>query len=218
MKFLFAVMMISKELLKSLNCKVAILLICISCISSSLFSQKDTTQTTVIETERGQVSGKVKKAIDKPEEYELEKLHSPKKATILSAVLPGAGQIYNKKYWKAPIVWGGLALSGYYLSDNLSQLNRYRDAYVAETDGDSGTINDTGFGQTQLLDLIDTYKTWRDWSYIAIGAVYILNIIDASVDAHLFYFDVSDDISMNLAPYFNPFANRSAGVSLMLKL
>jgi len=199
-----------------LNYKVAIILICLGCISSNLFSQTDSTA--VIKTERGQVSGEVKKSIDQPEEYKLEKLHSPRKAWILSAVLPGAGQIYNKKYWKAPIVWGGLALSGYYLSNNLKQLNLYRDAYVAETDGDANTVNDTGFGQTQLLDLIDQYKTWRDWSYIAIGAIYILNIIDANVDAHLFYFDVSDDISMNLAPYFNPLANRSAGVSLMLKL
>jgi len=210
--------MISKELLKGLNFKNAILLFCFSCIALNLFSQKDTTNTTVIETERGQVTGQVKKSVEPSDEYQLEKLHSPKKATILSAILPGAGQIYNKKYWKAPIVWGGLALSGYYLSNNLSELNRYRDAYVAETDGDSETINDTGFSQNQLLDLVDQYKTWRDWSYIALGAVYVLNIIDASVDAHLFYFDVSEDISMNLAPYFNPFANRSAGVSLMLKL
>jgi len=209
-------MMISKELLKSLNYKVAILFICLGCNSSQLFSQTDSTA--VIKTERGQVSGKVEKAIDEPEEYELEKLHSPKKAWILSAVLPGAGQIYNKKYWKAPIVWGGLAVAGYLLNDNLNQLNLYRDAYVAETDGDSNTINDTGLSQNQLLDLIDTYKTWRDWSYIGLAAVYILNIIDANVDAHLFYFDVSEDISMNVSPYFDPLVNRSAGVSLMLKL
>lgn len=202
--------------MKSLNYKVAILLICIGCISSNLFSQTDSTA--VIQTERGQVSGEVKKAIDEPDDYQLKQLHSPKKAWILSAVLPGAGQIYNKKYWKAPIVWGGLAVAGYYLNDNLKQLNFYRDAYVAETDGDPETINDTGLNQTLLLDQIDTYKTWRDWSYIALAAVYVLNIIDANVDAHLFYFDVSEDISMNLAPYFNPMANRSAGVSLMLKL
>lgn len=199
-----------------MNYKVAILLICFGCITSNLFSQTDSTA--VVKTERGQVSGEVEKAIDKPEEYQLEKLHSPKKAWILSAVLPGAGQIYNKKYWKAPIVWGGLAVAGYYLNDNLKQLNLYRDAYVAETDGNSNTINDTGLGQSQLLELIDQYKTWRDWSYIALGAIYILNIVDANVDAHLFYFDVSEDISMNIAPFFNPLANRSAGVSLMLKL
>ena len=216
MKFPSEMMMISKELLKSLNYKVAILFICLGCNSSQLFSQTDSTA--VIKTERGQVSGKVEKAIDEPEEYELEKLHSPKKAWILSAVLPGAGQIYNKKYWKAPIVWGGLAVAGYLLNDNLNQLNLYRDAYVAETDGDSNTINDTGLSQNQLLDLIDTYKTWRDWSYIGLAAVYILNIIDANVDAHLFYFDVSEDISMNVSPYFDPLVNRSAGVSLMLKL
>ncbi len=202
--------------MKSLNYKVAILLICLGCISSTLFSQTDTTA--VIKTERGQVTGEVEKAIDEPDEVQLEKLHSPKKAWILSAVLPGAGQIYNKKYWKAPIVWGGLAVAGYYLNDNLKQLNLYRDAFIAETDGDPETINDTGLNQTLLERQIDTYKTWRDWSYIALAAVYILNIIDANVDAHLFYFDVSEDISMNLAPYFNPMANRSAGVSLMLKL
>lgn len=201
-----------------MNSKVAIFLFIIGCNTYPLLAQTDTTSTAVIQTEKGQVTGKVEKAVDEPEDYQLQQLHSPKKAWILSAVLPGAGQIYNKKYWKAPIVWGGLALAGYYLDRNLKQINYYRDAYVAETDGDASTINDTGLGSSQLLDVIDQYKTWRDWSYIALGAIYILNIVDANVDAHLFYFDVSEDISMNVAPYINPFANRSAGVCLMLKL
>lgn len=200
-----------------MNYKSTILLLFTILLAFCAFSQQDTTNTGAIITDRGQITGQ-EKAVESKTEAELEQLHSPKKAWILSAVLPGAGQIYNRKYWKAPIVWGGLAVAGYFLVDNLNQIEIYREAYRFENDDDPNTENNTGYNSSQLLILIDDYKTWRDWSYIALGAIYILNIIDANVDAHLFYFDVSDDITMNVAPYVNPFANQSAGISLTLKL
>lgn len=168
-----------------------------------------------METELGTISGDVKNGQIPANS---EQLHSPRKATWMSVALPGLGQGYNKKYWKIPIIYAGFAVAGYYLNDNLKQIETYKDAFRAETDGDSGTINDTGYNSTELESLIDQYKNWRDLSYIALGAIYILNIIDASVDAHLFYFEVSDDISMNIQPYVNPIGNSSAGIVLSLKL
>jgi hypothetical protein len=177
-------------------------------------AQKDTTITEDVKVEKGQLEGDVEEVKVKGE----EKLHSPKKAAILSAVLPGAGQIYNNKWWKVPIIYGGFAVAGYFLHDNLQRIELYKDSFVALTDGDPTTMNNTGFNSQQLTQLIDQYKQWRDLSYIAIGAIYILNIIDANVDAHLFYFEVNEDISMDVTPYFSPLGNRNMGLAFRLKL
>lgn len=126
--------------------------------------------------------------------------HSPKTAAILSALAPGAGQIYNKKYWKLPIVWGGLAGLGYlWVNEN----NRYQDAktsYLSLLDTDisndiplNGTTNITVVQNTKNI-----YRNQRDM-YLLFGVLfYGLNIIDATVDAHFMNFDVSDDLSLNL--------------------
>ncbi len=141
---------------------------------------------------------------------DLALMHSPKKATILSAVLPGAGQIYNKKYWKAPVIWIGISTALY-----VSQLNRalyqdFRNEYILEL----------GYPVTQsqyhdvttlahLEDMKNSYKQQMETSYIVAGAIYVLQILDANVDAQLMSFNVSDDLSMNLTPnaisnQFNP--------------
>jgi len=181
---------------------------------TTLTQPRDTAQ--VVAVERGTVTGDVKSVEVPPEESVY--FHSPKKATIMSAILPGLGQIYNKKYWKVPILYGGFATAGYFLNDNLKKIDTYKAAYIAETDGDSNTSNNTGFTATQLDKIIDQYKSWRDLSYIAFVVIYALNIIDANVDAHLFYFDVSEDISLNWAPYLSPNRNQGIGLSLTLKL
>jgi len=205
-----------KALLTNSIYRGLLLVLLISGIPLSALAQTDTT--TVVETTRGQVSGKVTEVKEAGETYK----HSPKKASILSAVVPGAGQVYNKKYWKVPIIYGGFAVAGYFLSDNLKQIRIFKEGFQAETDGNPNTENTTGFSSPQLVELIDQYKTWRDWSYVAIGIIYVLNIVDASVDAHLFYFDVSEDISMNISPYHSRFGNdpmtSHTGLSLTLKL
>jgi len=178
-----------------------------------VFAQTDSTETT-LDLERGRVEGEVEEVTTESS----QQLHSPKKATIMSAVLPGLGQIYNKKYWKVPILYGGFAVAGWFLNDNLKQIELYKDAFKAETDGDPNTENGTGFSTTQLEELISQYKTWRDLSYISLAAIYILNIIDANVDAHLFYFDVGEDLSLNIQPFVNPAQLPSAGLTLSLKL
>lgn len=173
----------------------------------------DTTE--VIKVDRGTVTGNVKEV---PVPVDSAYIHSPRKATIMSAVVPGLGQIYNKKYWKVPIIYGGFAVAGYFLNDNLKNIDKYKDAYIAETDGNPNTQNNTGYNTRQLDQLINQYKQWRDLSYIAFAAIYALNIIDANVDAHLFYFDVSEDISLNIVPYMSPIRSQGVGFSISLKL
>jgi hypothetical protein len=192
--------------------QVFLSLLILFCANTS-FAQSDTTDV-VLDVERGTVEGEVQN----PATESIDQLHSPKRATIMSAVLPGLGQIYNKKYWKVPIIYGGFAVAGWYLNDNNKQISLYKDAFKAETDGDPGTDNGTGFTSTQLEELISQYKTWRDLSYIAIAAIYVLNIIDANVDAHLFYFDVGEDLTLNIQPFVTPSLRPVTGLTLSLKL
>ena len=180
---------------------------------STITNIPDTTE--VIKVDRGTVTGDVKEV---PVPLDSAYIHSPKKATIMSAVIPGLGQIYNKKYWKVPIIYGGFAVAGYFLNDNLKNIDKYKNGYIAETDGDPTTFNTTGYNTRQLDLLINQYKQWRDLSYIAFAAIYALNIIDANVDAHLFYFDVSEDISLNIVPYMSPVRSQGLGLSISLKL
>ena len=142
----------------------------------------------------------------------IQKDKSPKKAAIYSAVIPGAGQIYTKKYWKVPIIYGGLVTSAYFINDNNNQYKEYREAALLSYETGEDQL---GYTYSELITLKDHYKRNREISYFSFVGVYILNIIDASVNAHLFHFDVSDDISLNIRPY-STFSN--TGVSFSLNL
>ena len=140
----------------------------------------------------------------------IQKDKSPKKAAIYSAVIPGSGQIYTKKYWKVPIIYGGLVTSAYFINDNNNQYNEYRDAALLSYETGEDQL---GYTYSELIILKDHYKRNREISYFSFVGVYILNIIDASVNAHLFHFDVSDDISLNIRPY-STFSNTGVSFSL----
>ncbi len=146
--------------------------------------------------------------------------HSPKRATFYSAVLPGAGQVYNRKLWKVPIVLGGLGASYWFIRENNRQYQRYKDAYIALVDGDPATVDEFEgrFSAQSVLNVADTYRRWRDLSYIALGAVYVLNIVDASVDAHFVRFDVGSDLSAGLGPSLSTAAVGAPGISFTLAL
>lgn len=146
--------------------------------------------------------------------------HSPRKATLLSAVLPGAGQMYNRKYWKAPIVWAGLGTCVWFIQDNNREYQRYRTAYKALIDDDPTTVDEFEgqFSSDQVFDVMDTYRRWRDLSYVALGLVYMLNVVDASVDAHFVRFDVSPDLSLNMGPSLGTMAQGAPGLTLTLAL
>jgi hypothetical protein len=127
--------------------------------------------------------------------------HSPKKAAILSAALPGAGQVYNKKYWKLPIIYAGFAGLTYSFQFNQSHYLKYRNALKDRLNGNPDSY--VGIYTTdQLGTLYKYYHRYRDLSVIGGLVLYVLNIVDASVDAHLFTFNVNDDLSLNLHPAF----------------
>ncbi len=126
---------------------------------------------------------------------------SPKKAAIYSAIIPGAGQIYTKKYWKIPIIYAGLISSGYLIKNNQKNYNMYKEAALTSIENEYE--NQLNLTYPELRNRKDRYRRNREISYFYFAGTYILNIIDASVNAHLFNFDVSDDISLNINPYSN---------------
>ena len=133
------------------------------------------------------------------------KVHSVKKATLLSTFLPGAGQVYNKKAWKVPIIYAGFAGMAYLIKFNNDNYHKYNDALIARNDGDSTTV-DTEFkdkySDENLATLQDYYRSNRDLSIIVTSLIYVLNIIDAHVDAHLYTFNVNDNLSIKVEPEF----------------
>lgn len=146
--------------------------------------------------------------------------HPPRKATIMSACLPGLGQAYNRKYWKIPVVYAGLGTFGYFAFYTNSQYKGYKDEYIFRTNNPALVNNYPGYSTDQLKSNVDFYRRYRDLSVILIAAVYTLNIVDANVDAHLFTFDVSNDLSLNWSPslQFNTFTCRNTtGLSFTLK-
>jgi len=143
-----------------------------------------------------------------------EVIHSPRKATIYSAVLPGLGQIYNRKYWKVPLVYGGFATLGYFINLNNEEYVKFRQAYSDIIDDDPNTISYIKLVTNQYLlkdenkgQLIERLRSAKDYwrrnrDLVVIGTVvfYAVNIIDASVDANFFNFDISDDLTINWVP------------------
>lgn len=123
---------------------------------------------------------------------------SPLKATVFSAVIPGAGQVYNKKYWKAPIVWAAIGTCVYFIGRNGSEYRYYKAEYIKAADTDPLTQSE--FTADQIKPVMDTYRQWLDMSYFSLLGVYALQIIDAHVDAHLSSFDISRDLSLHWAP------------------
>lgn len=150
------------------------------------------------------------------------KIHSPKRAATLSAVCPGLGQYYNKKYWKIPVIYTGAGVLTYFAISNQKSYSNYKTAYNLRTDGDSTTIDNYEIYTEQgLVTLRDYYRRNLELTVILSAALYILNIVDATVDAHLYDFDVSEDLSMKLEPiiYNSGFNNRvNPGIKITFSL
>ena len=157
------------------------------------------------------------------------KKHSPKLAAMLSAGLPGLGQAYNKKYWKIPIIYAGAGALIYAISFNTKRYNIYKNAYSLRTDGDSTTIdkfdpsednNEPKYLEESLLNLKDYYRRNRDVSYIFMGVLYMLNVVDAAVDGHFYSYEITDDLSLDVRPTIILGTGRSpsTGITLTLSL
>ncbi len=150
----------------------------------------------------------------------LKPKHSPKLATAMSAVLPGLGQAYNKKYWKIPIIYVASGTLIYMSIQNNSYYknfkNAYKELYSTDPNGYYYMYN-TSFTLTGLQAEKEHYRKNRDLCLILTAGIYVLNIIDATVDAYLIDFDVSDNLSMKVQPTLFMLAQRSA-VSTGLKI
>ena len=165
-----------------------------------------------------------------PEGKEVKKIrvYNPKKAAIRSAILPGWGQIYNKKYWKLPIVYGALGTSAYVFFFNLQTYKDTRDAYKAKynirqpgaTAADTVAFNNIPdylkpYSEGTLQTNRDSYRRDIDYSVLFFAILWGLNVVDAAVDAHLKSFDVSPDLSLRFKPGYSEMAGTS-GFSLVL--
>lgn len=141
----------------------------------------------------------------KVQENKATPTHSPKKAAIMSGILPGLGQAYNKKYWKIPLVYAALGTTAYIFWDNNTNYITFRDVYKKRIDDDP--LNDTEFDYYSTEDIRqikNIYWKNRDLTAMIFVGVWLLNVLDATVDAHLYSFDISDDLSLNIQPSLIP--------------
>lgn len=154
-----------------------------------------------------------------------ERVVMPVKATMLAAAFPGLGQIYNRKYWKIPVVYAGFGALGYSIVFNSSKHTQYLDAYrdvtdlVAETNSytfvefgvdpeefdralgsDNFNAATESWVKDQLLNGVDYYRRYRDLSYIGVAVWYLITILDANVDANLYDYEVGEDLRIVVEP------------------
>lgn len=126
-------------------------------------------------------------------------VHSPHKATMYSAVIPGLGQIYNKRYWKLPIIYGAAGIFIYQINYHNDEYNKYRNAYREMSNGTIDKFEVYTSTET-LKNIKDTYRRNRDLSVIGLAAVYLINILDATVDAHFYNYEINQNLTMRVAP------------------
>jgi len=199
-----------------LVCKKKIFLLflycCIGFISSAQVND-------TLKERKNQLSGDTAKPALKPVEA-----YSPRKAIIRSAIIPGWGQIYNKKYWKLPLVYGALGTSAYLFFRNLKQYKEAKEAYILATDNNPNNDDQIQQPYFTVKDQPERIRTFRnqvrqnvDYSVLFFIIFWGLNVADAAVDAHLKTFDVSDDLSLHIKPGFSPMA-RTSGISLVLAI
>lgn len=152
----------------------------------------------------------------------LKSKHGPTTAMLLS-IIPGGGQIYNKKYWKLPIVYGCLGTSGYFIYRYASEMVMYRNEYINRRDGNEELLIPSlaNKNDENILQLKNTSQRNMEIAIGVTAILYALNLIDAMVDAHFYDFDISDDLSLRIAPeviYPNMAHNRpSYGITLNFK-
>lgn len=139
--------------------------------------------------------------------YAYASKHNPSKATLLSTVLPGLGQAYNRKYWKIPVVYAAIGVSSFLYIRYNNEFQKFRQAYVDYYDTDASTNSFLDFDipkgvtvERYITVYKDNYRKWRDWAGIAMLLSYALNIVDATVDAHFFDFNIDENLSMQVQP------------------
>ena len=201
-----------------------------------------------------EISVKESQKIKKDSIHIIYRDHSPRRAVVYSMIVPGLGQIYNKKYWKLPLFYGLGTVVYYFWDQNNDYYNRLKDAYETTVNGkedytlavESGQIDPneiseqdyiteqigdaemrlyyTIYGEESLALNRDYRRRNRDYNVIFFGLIYFANIVDAMVDAHMLYYDISDDLSVQITPDIQPLYNHHTfsasyglGISIRLK-
>jgi Family of unknown function (DUF5683) len=200
-------------------------------LQDNAFSQKKDTlilqQDTVIQkakprpvTSRDSAAATVKK------DSTLKKKRDPGKASLYSAILPGAGQVYNHKYWKVPIVYAAVGIPAYLFFYNKSWYKKCQYALAVSINGSTGdslakvdpNLKPLLPYPTYIIDSRDTFRKNQDYAALFFLLFWGLNIVDATVDAHLHDFSVSNDLSFRVKPMFIPGPNLVAGVSFVFDI
>lgn len=152
--------------------------------------------------------------------FSKEDYPNPKKALYLSMAIPGGGQIYNKRWWKLPFVYGGYAALIYAVDFNTKRYKTFRDAYIAELADQPHSLSSSGLDANDFRQLRDGYDKNRQLSYVGILALHLIQTAEAFVDCHLKTFDVSDDLSMKVGPKIQMMGDGSTmmGVGLRFQL
>ncbi len=154
---------------------------------------------------------------------ENKKSHSAKKASTLSAILPGAGQVYNHQAWKIPIIYAGAGAVTYFAVTNYKNAIKFKTEYYNRIENnDADLLADyTKYSDESILSLYDAYNKNFQLSIVIGAAVYLLNIVDAMVYGHLYEFDIDDNLSAKISPFYLPptsFNTHQIGLSLSIKL
>ena len=198
-----------------MNLKPFILILLFSFISGFIFAQNDSLTTQLFQkSDTLQISKK---------KIKLSPIYNPlapSKAAFYSAIFPGIGQIYNKKYWKAPIVWGALALPVYYYQINNNDYKRYRNAYRLRKNGlvDEFTVGGIELVSMQTLETAQKQlRENRDMSLLTGVILYILQIVEASVNAHLMQFNTDDNLTIKPQLIFDPIRIETPSIGLTFK-
>ena len=198
-----------------MNLKPFILILLFSFISGFIFAQNDSLTTQLFQkSDTLQISKK---------KIKLSPIYNPlapSKAAFYSAIFPGMGQIYNKKYWKAPIVWGALALPVYYYQINNNDYKRYRNAYRLRK---NCLVYEFTVGGIELVSMqtLETAQKQlrenRDMSLLTGVILYILQIVEASVNAHLMQFNTDDNLTIKPQLIFDPIRIETPSIGLTFK-
>jgi len=149
-----------------------------------------------------------------------EKEHSTTKATLMSTFVPGLGQIYNKKYWKVPVIYAGFGVMTYLIVFNTNLYLDYKCAFIESSYGNMhGSYSDlvNKYTKDELLSAREYYRRNLEISCLITALWYILNIVDATVDAHLYSYNINDKLSLKVEPAFQPIGLRnqtSAGLKI----
>ena len=216
---------------------LSILLLC--ALPCALFAQSDSIY--YIQTEDSLASADTTQDAEYQYYFDLKRQPIAARAVWLGAIVPGLGQIYNGSYWKLPIVYGGLMGCGYAISLNQTRYESYKQAYRdLYNDAQAGTVSEdpqktyiailpegydiermggvSNYSST-LNNRQNAYRRFRDYSIVATIVVYALSLVDAYVDASLFDFDISPDLTMNVSPqlYYDSQYQHTAELKLAIR-